>query len=227
MDDQNVVERVNAAVSQVTGYAEGDLVGRHVSTLFPELYRQDGSQGEESRSYAEIETHVHTREGQQLSVLVSRSELRDAHHREAGKAVIVAVDISERKRSERLIGEQQMMLVQASKMSSLGEMASSIAHEINNPLTVVLGRCEILQMQVEASGAPNHDLMKGVELIDKMSKRILKIVRGLQALARDQRHDAMERVDLAEVLRETLALCEQRIRIGIGDFKTPELKQPI
>jgi len=225
VDEHNVIERINTAVTDITGYGETELVGHHVSRLFPELYQQDGGTGEADRNYAEIETHVHTKKEGPVSVLVSRNEVRDP--RDAGKAVLVAMDISERKRSERLIGEQQMMLVQASKMSSLGEMASSIAHEINNPLTVVLGRCEILQMQHEATGAGNPEMLKGIELIDKMSKRILKIVRGLQALARDQRHDAMELVNLNDVLRETLALCEQRIKIGVAEFRTPDLKDPI
>lgn len=225
VDEHNVIERINTAVSGITGYDESELVGHHVSRLFPGLYQQHGGTGEVDPNYAEIETHVHTKKEGPVSVLVSRSEVRDP--RDAGKAVLVAMDISERKRSERLIGEQQMMLVQASKMSSLGEMASSIAHEINNPLTVVLGRCEILQMQHEANGAGNPEMLKGVELIDKMSKRILKIVRGLQALSRDQRHDAMEIVNLSDVLRETLALCEQRIKMGVSDFRTPDLTDPI
>ena len=60
--------------------------------------------------------------------------------------VLVAVDMTERKNAEKLIAEQQMMLVQSSKMSALGVMASGIAHEINNPLHIINGNCEILAM---------------------------------------------------------------------------------
>jgi C4-dicarboxylate-specific signal transduction histidine kinase len=136
------------------------------------------------------------------------------------------MDISERKKAERLIAEQQMMIVQASKMSSLGEMASSIAHEINNPLQVILGRCEILDM-IAADPNRKDELVSSVQLIDKMSQRIYKIIRGLQSLARDQRNDAKERADFRDIVRETLALCEQRIKIGVTKFEVPAFKDAL
>ncbi len=224
VDENDLIEKANAATLSLLGFEEGEIVGQSIAFILPEIARAHGS-------YAETETVVRRKDGRAIPVLASKSELRS--HREAksggrGKTVLMAMDISERKKAERLISEQQMMLVQASKMSSLGEMASSIGHEINNPLTVVLGRCEILEMRMEKAGiAETDEIALDVKLIDKMSRRILKIVRGLQALARDQRHDAMEEVDLNDILRETLAVCEQRIRSGLDSLELPKMEEVI
>lgn len=219
-DGAGRIEKVNGSALAMLGYVESEVVGQPLSCVLPDL--PSGI-----KAFAEQETVVRAKDGRTIHVLASRSELKHGPSMGSNKSVIVAMDIEGRKKSERLIQEQQMMLVQASKMSSLGEMASSIAHEINNPLMVILGRCELLEMVADASQAKlPSEIRGGVELINKMSRRILKIVRGLQALARDQRQDAMDVVDLGEIVRDTLALCEQRIRIGVESFQVPAFDSP-
>jgi PAS domain S-box-containing protein len=219
-DGAGRIEKVNGSALMMLGYDEAEIVGQPLSCVLPELPAG-------IKAFAEQETVVRAKDGRTIQVLASRSELKHGPSTGSNKTVVVAMDIEGRKKSERLIQEQQMMLVQASKMSSLGEMASSIAHEINNPLMVILGRCELLEMMADAgkTKAP-PEIRSGVELINKMSRRILKIVRGLQALARDQRQDAMDVVDLGEIVRDTLALCEQRIRIGVENLYVPAFDSP-
>lgn len=223
-DSEGRIESVNAAALEYLGYDEATLVGRPIGQVFPDL----PAVADASKGFAEAETNMLAKDGRVFPVLASKSLLRGTQANET-RSVLVAMDISERKKSERLIAEQQMVIVQASKMSSLGEMASSIAHEINNPLQVILGRCELLDMLTEDGGAnaSMDEIRSGIQLIDRMSQRINKIIRGLQALARDQRGDNMEVVDIADIVKETLSLCEQRIKTRVQRFKVPEFKQPM
>lgn len=211
-DAKGVIESVNEAARGLLGYREDELVGRNATCLFPDLESPGAA-----APLAETETQVLTKDGRRLPVLLSRSLLKSGASE--GRAVLVAMDIRERKKAERLIAEQQMTIVQASKLSALGEMASSIAHEINNPLQVIIGRCELLEMQMESETPDLANLKAGLAMIEKMGQRINRIVRGLQAHARDQRHDQLETADLRGIIQETLSLCEQRIKIKVPDFK--------
>jgi PAS domain S-box-containing protein len=223
-DEQGKIQSLNTAALNLLGYLEHEVIGKPVRMLFPELVT-DFNQFT-IREFAEIETIVRTKDSVTIPVLLSGSILKRLRSDEGIRMVIVAMDISERKKSERLIAEQQTMIVQASKMSSLGEMASSIAHEINNPLHILLGRAEILSLITDQAGIDHPELASGLAHIERMGQRIQKIVRGLQALTRDQRQDPLERVDFSQILADTLSFCEQRIRIAITDFEVPTLIEP-
>lgn len=227
VDGEHRIEKTNATATSLLGYDETDLIGGDPARVLPEIYGHGGRLLDLARTpqFAEMETYMVARDGRHIPVLLSRSGLRGHTKGHGTKAVLVATDITARKKSERLIAEQQMMLVQASKMSSLGEMASSIGHEINNPLTVILGRCDLLAMRL--SDHEDDAAARDLDLITKMGRRILKIVRGLQALARDQRHDALDKANLATIIDDTLALCEIRVRDCVERFDLPVFKSPV
>ncbi len=106
----------------------------------------------------------------------------------------------------------QEQILSKAKFASLGEMASGIAHEINNPLSVVQGlACQLRQM-VEAESNNSALLLESLETIDRMSKRIAAITKGLRTFSRQAEQDPMEPADLCAILQETLALCWPRMQ---------------
>jgi len=106
-------------------------------------------------------------------------------------------------------------------------MASGIAHEINNPLHIIKGNCELLEILLEESSPDIAGVREAVRLIDTMGSRIANIVGGLRALARDQRNDPMIEVSVKQILSDTLALCEQRIRNRGIELQLPEVSESI
>lgn len=100
-------------------------------------------------------------------------------------------------------------LVQAAKLSSVGTLASGVAHEINNPLFVVMGRAEILlqspELFLKSDKARQH-----VAVIHDMGKRIEAIVGGLLGYTRCR--DEAGPVDLSEAADEVLLLVEHELR---------------
>lgn len=107
---------------------------------------------------------------------------------------------------------QRIMLIQSGKMSTLGEMAAGIAHEINNPLTIIEGKASQIKKAIITMPSPDERLMPAIEKISKMTDRISTIIRGLRNFARDGERDPLENKKVNSIIEETLDLCETRLK---------------
>ena len=110
------------------------------------------------------------------------------------------------------VEDQRSRLFYSSKMASLGEMASGIAHEINNPLTIILGNAYLIKSMNE-DVAVNPVIMKeAVDRIVQTSFRIGKTINGLRYFSKDAHSDRPEEVIFSDVIEDTLALCKERFK---------------
>jgi signal transduction histidine kinase len=103
----------------------------------------------------------------------------------------------------------QEQLVQSAKLAALGELAASVAHEINNPLMVILGSGGLLQRELPAD---SPQARKVTAIVDE-TNRAGKIVRDLLDFAR-RREPAREPVSLNELAERGLSLLEGRLTRG-------------
>ncbi len=117
------------------------------------------------------------------------------------------------KRTE-IINEQQLSLLNASKMSALGEMAGGIAHEINTPLAIIGMKIEQLSESLEENDFTVEELKNSFEVIKKTTNRIAKIVSGLRFFARDGSALPVVKVNLDSIVEETLSFCSEKMRLG-------------
>jgi PAS domain S-box-containing protein len=107
--------------------------------------------------------------------------------------------------------ETEAKLMQSSKMASLGEMASGVAHEINNPLTIIQGRAiRLLQLSEKNETISSESLHEHVTGIVEMTKRIAKIIKGLAIFSRDAEKDPLEPMEINHIFEGTLELCRER-----------------
>lgn len=119
-------------------------------------------------------------------------------------------DITDRLAAEKALVTQREKLVASSKMSSLGEMASGIAHEINNPLMIIVGLCVRLKRLAYAESSLNPQYTKDVEKIEATTFRISKIIKGLRNFSRNSDKDPMETLAMSRIIEDTLELSKQR-----------------
>lgn len=114
-------------------------------------------------------------------------------------------DITARVNAEATLSVQRLKLVSSAKMSSLGEMASGIAHEINNPLMIISGTCSQLKREFAHSKAAAD-----FDKIESTVYRISKIISGLKSFSRNGEKDSLEVISVERLISETLDLCRQR-----------------
>jgi len=102
----------------------------------------------------------------------------------------------------------QEQLLQSEKMSAVGQLISGVAHELNNPLTAILGYAQLL----EGAGL-DHRSADYVSKLFKQAQRTHRVVQNLLSFAR-QRKPQKQQVDLRKVLEETLVLREYDLKVN-------------
>jgi PAS domain S-box-containing protein len=150
------------------------------------------------------ESAIIRKDGGIVNVLINITPIRK------GSSVVgilgISRDITERKRMEA-------QLLQAGKMAAIGELAAGVAHEINNPVAIISGGAEQLQFLIDHfQGRPeemSERLSRHVQVIREQAERCKKITQGLLNFARKTEIHTI-RVDIANLLKETVALVENR-----------------
>lgn len=123
--------------------------------------------------------------------------------------IVVQFDIT----NEKLM---QQKMVHSSKMASLGEMAGSIAHEINNPLAIIQGKVDQLRIKLRkdvsllSEGCVEFD--RHLVKIEDTIGRIAAIIKGLRSFSRNADRDPFSETTLGQIVNDTLELCRERFR---------------
>jgi signal transduction histidine kinase/PAS domain-containing protein len=117
--------------------------------------------------------------------------------------LLLITDITERKEYDKLVG-------QSARMSALGEMAGGIAHEINNPLSIIGGYATVIKNKIDKKEFDKAKVYLGK--VENTVYRIAKIVKGMKNFSRDGSSDPFEAIASNELLTETLELCSERFR---------------
>ena len=130
-------------------------------------------------------------------------------------------DITEEKRIEKELEEEKAKSIHMSRLSSLGEMAGGIAHEINNPLAIINGQLSIVVRKLK-SFVDQGEAMALVKTIEKSQAqvfRITKIINGLREFSRSGDESPYESVSVQTILEAVESLCFEKVKKAMVEFK--------
>ncbi len=158
-----------------------------------------------------LEYRVKCGDGQYKWIQSSAVALRDENGH-TWRVIGIVIDIHDQKTAEAHLEEEKQKSVQASKLATLGEMAAGLAHEVNNPLTIIFGYIRILEDEL---GSTQFDLEQGKKflgLIKSAADRAAKIVSSLKEFARDGAQDPFEDYPSSEIMSMVLELSQERFK---------------
>jgi signal transduction histidine kinase len=122
------------------------------------------------------------------------------------------------------VKEAQARLLQSNKMAAIGQLGAGVAHEINNPLTGVLGYAQLL-LSMKKADDPDHATLEKVE---HLAKRCREITHNLLRFSQQRESPDFQEVELNEVMRDTLSMVEGQVReAGVTLELTPADPSPV
>lgn len=210
INDRGEIVSVNPATERLFGYERSELHGRNVSMLMPSPDREQHD--EYLRRYLETGTPriigigrditARRKDGGTFPARLSVSEF-EAHGRKYFTGMLH--DITDRVRAEE---KQRNMLTEhahASRVVALGEMASSIAHEINQPLTAIVSYADASRRLVENDKHDSGTLSNALRQISEQGQRAGEIIRRLREFVH-KKTPQRSSVDLNELIKSAVAL---------------------
>jgi two-component system NtrC family sensor kinase len=150
-----------------------------------------GISSREARQYTSNDENLLVAIGRQLSTTIEKVRLYE-----------------ETCRAYEDLRRTQEQLLQSEKMSAVGQLIAGVAHELNNPLTAILGYAQLLESEGLAERAADF-----VSKLFKQAQRTHRVVQNLLSFAR-QRKPHKEQVDICKVLEETLALRDYDLKVN-------------
>ena len=145
-----------------------------------------------------------------VSLWRSAQKLAEANSDLENKVRIRTLEVE---KSKETIVQQQQKLIFSAKMSSLGEMAGGIAHEINTPLAVIAMRSDQLLECAQEGDLQPEDVTRSLEIIRRTTDRIAKIINGLRFFARDASKCSVQETSINSIISDTLSFCNERFSV--------------
>jgi PAS domain S-box-containing protein len=203
----------SARARELLGYDPDEMLGKKISDIenqSPELAALYRSLVSGQQVIASAEYSARHRDGSWKTMRASGSQLVDAEGKISG-AIISVRDIT----LERKLEQQ---VVQSERLAAMGAMIGGVAHELNNPLTSILGVSELLQ-----DTETNETSRKQLAMLQQQARRAADIVQNLTYFSRPPA-PGKSAINLVEVVERTLNLHAYSLRknnITIDFLKTP------
>lgn len=192
----------NQAISRLTGFSKEEVLGQDVFTLVPEdehlrlaSVLAAALRGEPVPNF---ELRLRTRTGEARASFATSSALTSQGEVEGVMAIGQDVTVVE---------QLEQRVIHAEKLASMGQLAASVAHEINNPMTAVVMSAESLLQRALMQGSSGAADAEKLRKILESGQRILRFTSDLTSYARPAK-DKPERVQLNALLDKAVGYCE-------------------
>ncbi len=118
-------------------------------------------------------------------------------------------DLTAQKKNEEEKQNMQLQLIQSAKLASIETLASGVAHELNNPLEIVLGYAEL----IESDEDDPQDMVEDARKITEAAHRMKKIINHLRVFSRQSKAEDKKLLDLNQCLENSLVLLDKQLSL--------------
>jgi two-component system sensor histidine kinase DctS len=211
-DMQGVVTYVNPAFCAMVGYTEQELLGRKPPMPYwPAEARDEYTKRLSARLSGSVtrelfEAEFVRKDGGRVTVWVAESPLVDQQNRQSGWMASV-LDVTEKKKIEELNRQQEEKLAATARLTSMGEVASTLAHELNQPLAAISSYVTGSLNMLQHPSPPAAEVQNALKQAQTQAQRAGAIIHSVQNFVK-RRQPVRERVRLADVVANVMPLIE-------------------
>src|SRR5262249_27141402 len=196
-DTAGLVSYANRRSYEAGGFDPSELVGHRLDNIVAPSHQRAFEEAFDSslrgQQVDNLEVMVVRGDGSQGKFSINLSPMRD----ETGDVTSVVALMTDITDTSMI----QAKLVHTEKMAAVGQLVSGVAHEVNNPLTAIMGFSDLLMENPEVPGSARKDL----QVILEEAQRTKEIVQNLLSFAR-QRPPQRHSLQINDILRKTIAL---------------------
>lgn len=196
-DTAGLISYANRRCYESGHFQQNELVGNRLDSIISPSHQQTFGEGFETALHGmqvdNLELVIIRGNGSQGKFSVNISPMRDEAS-DVNSVVVLMTDITD-------ASMIQAKLMHTEKMAAVGQLVSGVAHEVNNPLTAIMGFSDLLMENPEVPGSARKDL----QVILEEAQRTKEIVQNLLSFAR-QRPPQRQRLQINDILRKTIAL---------------------
>jgi two-component system, LuxR family, sensor kinase FixL len=211
IDERGIMQSFSSAAERLFGIQAAEAIGKNVKALMPEPYRQ-GHDGYIHRYLSTGERHIigigrvvvgQRKDGSTFPMELAVGEMKSGDRRFFTGFIR---DLTERQMTEARLQELQSELVHISRLTAMGEMASTLAHELNQPLTAISNYLKGSKRILEGAGDEKSATLR--DALDKASDQAMRagqIIRRLRDFV--SRGESERRVEsVTKLVEEASAL---------------------
>jgi|GEM_PF-51473 cobalamin biosynthesis protein CbiM len=233
---------INDATTRLLGYRQEELAGQPLDRLVADERRSDLVDDFIQKALAGVavvdwEIGLHASDGKVIPVSVCVAGLKNGAG-DRGDIIMSARDmrdnqrvielslttdhlrqeIVERQKAESELRFSQAQLIQTSKLAAIGELASGIAHELNQPLMVIRSKNQLMQQRLRKNTLTPEHMADAIEMVDRNTKRMMNIINHLRAFSRQsgksgQSDLTQELMQINKVIDDCFLLMGEQLRL--------------
>jgi two-component system, NtrC family, sensor kinase len=201
-DTTGKVIRANVALARRLKTIPQKVIGRYCS----EIYSPSDSDLSSCRHTRPLKSETLIVEEMTLPEMGGAFQISVSPWYDKDKRLVGSIHVAKDVSNEKLLQQQ---LIQSEKLSAIGELIAGIAHELNNPLTGVMGYSQLLQLRKDLDDRAKENLLK----INNLALRCQKIVQNLLSFARKQKPERTLS-DINDILEKTFELRSYELQVN-------------
>jgi two-component system sensor histidine kinase DctS len=221
-DLQGRITYVNPAFCNMVGFSPQELIGQAVPPYWPPEHVQEYTARQQVRLTGATpppaegyETVFMRKNGERFSVMIFEAALVDGQGRHTGW-MSTALDVSAQRRVEEISRQQQERLQATARLATVGEMASLLSHELNQPLAAIAsyatGSINLMNDTRESDTAEIHSLLRqAAQRIAEQAERAGRVIKSVHDFVR-RREQAREVVRVNDLIESVLPLVRLQAR---------------
>jgi two-component system, LuxR family, sensor histidine kinase DctS len=203
---------VNPALCQMVGFSEKDLIGRGppmpywAPEALPEYQARHANMLAGTVTKEGFETVFMRKNGERFPVLIFEAPLVNDQGKQTGWMSSI-LDITQQRRMEDTAREQQEQLAQQARLATMGEISSSLSHELNQPLAAISSYATATLNMVNSGTATTTDIQDSLSRISRQAQRAGQVIRSVHDFVR-RKNPVKEVIDLRAVLNGVYPLID-------------------